>query len=301
MIQANSRSIRTAAGLVLATILMLCPGCVSGYGPAENHSAFVSAKLAGDERTVIFSYHEFFYRRATGFRAFPDGGIPKYLTDRNYLGTYNMDSQEVRILASEKNTKWQNGQGNFFIVSVEGQMALISQAGQLRGPFAHDIERFLVDVDSEEKIVFDLETDLAEHDRAGGQMYLVDAEGTLLLISPSIQEAEENSNWNRDDSIVPEIWVRLPDGEYKLAAASRFYERVVDGEVIYWVLETRKYIAFNIETGVTRQATEYKVPPYEDVTKGVLISRDKQYLEFGTRKNGKWNYEPLPLAPEMFL
>jgi hypothetical protein len=47
----------------------------------------------------------------------------------------------------------------------------------------------------------------------------------------------------------------------------------------------------------TRKATEFKVPGYEDVTQGVILSSDQKGLEFGVKANGQWKYQPLDLKP----
>lgn len=56
--------------LVICTLLLLT-ACNTGYGPLQDHSEFISAKLAADQRTVVFSAHHYAYRPAAGWRAFP--------------------------------------------------------------------------------------------------------------------------------------------------------------------------------------------------------------------------------------
>src|SRR3972149_26539 len=65
--------------LLVISTLFLMASCVVGYGPLQDHSEYVSARLADDNRTVLFSFNRFAYRAATGWRAFPDGGIPSYV------------------------------------------------------------------------------------------------------------------------------------------------------------------------------------------------------------------------------
>ena len=56
-------------------------------------------------------------------------------------------------------------------------------------------------------------------------------------------------------------------------------------------------MGFSITTRTTRKATEFKVPGYEDVTQGVILSSDQKGLEFGVKVNGQWKYESLDLEP----
>ena len=104
-----------------------------GYGPAQDHTEFVSAGLLDDGRTVLFTLHQLMYQPATGWRAFPDGGTPRYLKDVNTLGTYDIQTHAARTLHRERNTRWQPGGGSLTIHGFEGTKALISQSGQLRG------------------------------------------------------------------------------------------------------------------------------------------------------------------------
>jgi hypothetical protein len=54
-------------------------------------------------------------------------------------------------------------------------------------------------------------------------------------------------------------------------------------------------MAFSIANRTTRKATEFKVPSYEDVTHGVILSSDQKGLEFGVQVNGEWKYQLLDL------
>ena len=141
--------------------LFVLTSCHLGYGPLQDRSKFVSARLADDQRTVLFSFHHFAYRAATGWRAFPDGGIPDYVTDISVLGTYDLQTRKLTVLRREKNSQWQPGSGLLTIHSMNGTKALISQGGQLRGPFAHGVKYVLLDFMLRDSSDLDLKSDLA--------------------------------------------------------------------------------------------------------------------------------------------
>ena len=284
---------RTLIGI---STLLLVTSCHLGYGPLQDQSKFVSARLADDKRTVLFSFHRFAYRAATGWRAFPDGGIPKYATDINLLGTYDLQTRKIKILRREKNSQWQPGSGLFTIHSANGTKALISQGGQLRGPFKLGVKFVLLDFKLGDATDVDLKSDLAQRGRDTGQIYLVDGEGTLVFVTLSLEEAKDPGAY-RNSRLVPEIWVRTPGGDYVKAAVSAHYQCTRNGEVIYWEPSTRDFMAFSIANRTTRTATEFKVPGYEDVTQGVILSSDQKGLEFGVKANGQWKYESLDLKP----
>lgn len=280
--------------LAIGTLLLLT-ACNLGYGPLQDHSEFVSAKLAEDQRTVVFSAHHYAYRPASGWRAFPDGGIPDYVTDRSVIGIYDLQTQEARILHREKNREWQPGSGNFFIIATQGSKALVSQSGQLRGPFAHGVKHLLIDFVTFDLEAIDLKGDLAERQRDTGYLYLVDNDGTLVFVTLSLEEAKDASAY-RKGGLIPEIWVRTPLGEYLKVAASDHYKEVRHGEVIYWDLAMRTFQAFSIANRTTRAATEYREPDYVDVVTGVSLSADRKGLEFGRKVADQWHYQPLALT-----
>ena len=282
--------------LIAISTLFLVTSCHLGYGPLQDHSKFVSARLADDKRTVLFSFHRFAYRAATGWRAFPDGGIPDYATDISLLGTFDLQTRGIKILRRERNSQWQPGSGLFTIQSTKGYKALISQGGQLRGSFESGVKYVLLDFKLGDSTDVDLKSDLAARGRDSGQIYLVDGEGTLVFVTLSLEEAKD-SRPHRNSRVVPEIWVRTPVGDYLKAAVSAHYQCERNGEVIYWEPSTRDFMAFSISGRTTRKATEFKVAEYEDVTQGVILSSDRKKLEFGVKVNGEWKYELLDLEP----
>ena len=279
------------------SVLFLTAACSVGYGPLQDHSEFVSARLADDKHSVLFSFHDFAYRPAAGWRAFPDGGIPNYVKDINLLGVYDLQSRKVRILRHEKNSIWEPGSGLFTVQAVKGSKALISQGGQLRGPFRLGVRYLLLDFEQAKVVDLDLKADLAIHGRDTGQIYLVDTNGTLVFVTVSLGEAKEPGAY-RNNALLPEIWVRTNGGDYVKVAASAHYEGTKNGEVIYWEPSTRDFKAFSIAGRTTRKASEYKVPGYEDVTEGVILSSDRKGLEYGVKVAGQWKYRLLDLKPE---
>jgi len=291
-------------GLLAISVLACLTSCKAGYGPLADHSAFVSAQLAADKRNIVFSFHHFAYRSAAGWRAFPDGGIPDYVTDISLLGVYDRQTRGVNIIRREQNTGWQPGNGLFTVLAINGSKALISQGGQRRGePLRMEVKHLLLDITTGQVDVLNVKADLDKHGRELGYIYLVDSAGTLVFVTLSQQEAKEfnslNSSAYQNSGRVPDIWVRTATGDYAKVAASAHYECARNGEVIYWEPATRDFMAFSIAHRTTRKAPEYKTPGYVDVTEGVILSSDKKALEFGVKVSGRWNYELLDLKPNL--
>jgi hypothetical protein len=267
-----------------------------GYGPAQDHSELVSAGLANDDRTVLFTAHQFVYQPAAGWRAFPDGGIPHYLKDINIIGAYDITTGKSRTLHREQNTRWQPGSGTMTIHALNGTKALISQGGQLRRSFDTAIYYFLVDVQSGKSSELDLKSELARKGRQPGVIYLVDDNGTLVFLTSPLQRTQ-GSVTSQDDPSVPEIWVRTPTGQLLKAANSAHYECTKNGEVIYWDPATRTFLGFSISARQTRTIPGYRVPGYQDVTKGVIVSSDRRHLQLGDKIKGEWHYRSLDVKP----
>src|SRR5436190_17538388 len=177
-----------------------------GYGPVQDHTEFVSARLADDHHTVLFTLHQFAYRSAIGWRAFPDGGIPHYVKDVNILAAYDLQGRTIRTFRRQRNSEWQPGSGLFTVHSISGSKALISQGGQLRGTFTLGVRYVLLDLKSGKCVDLDLKSDLAKYGSDSGQIYLVDASGTLVFVTLSLAEAKD-SGAIRNSASVPEIWV----------------------------------------------------------------------------------------------
>jgi hypothetical protein len=273
-------------GLCLAVV-----GCQ--YGPKRDYSKFKSAALIEDGSTVAFTFHAFEYRPATGIAAFPDGGIPKYLTDRSFLCTLNRATGDLKKLMDEKNRQWSHGSGVLHIVTARGNTILASQSGQKRRDLSSYLTlHHLLNVTSGAHETFDLAEDLRKHGRKKGAIYLVDDDGTLLIMTLSYStEAKPKSSPKE----IPEVWVRNPGGRYFIAAATAHYQQTVHGEVIYWNPDDRKYYGFNIEAGTTSLLEGYRIPESQQVVEGVSIGARGASLEFGVRTNGVWQYKPLPV------
>jgi len=96
----NRQSIATALTVILG---ILVAGCQ--YEPKKDTSSFVSAMLMNED-IIIFSYQNTVYRPAAGMSAYPDGGTPKYIKDRNIIGYHNMKTEKTKVLLNENNRKW---------------------------------------------------------------------------------------------------------------------------------------------------------------------------------------------------
>jgi hypothetical protein len=71
------------------------------------------------------------YRPAEGILAFPDGGIPRYLIDRNYLGLYDFATGATRILLVENALKqdWLPGSSSCHVVAAYGPKVIVRASG----------------------------------------------------------------------------------------------------------------------------------------------------------------------------
>jgi hypothetical protein len=289
------KGIFRAVNLLALAALTVVAGC--SYGPPVDRSRFMTAHLLPEQR-VLFTYHKFIYRPATGIAAFPDGGIPEYITDVSYVGTYEIAGGRHRTLRKEKNTIWEPGQGTFQIVAVKGFMALLSQGGQLRGKSAYGVRRWLCNTASGDMREIDLAGEFARRNRDVGEIYLVDDKGTLVFINNRLDDAREGRRNPRADGAGPEIWVRTAGGTFLKVAESWHYEGFEDGKVVYWMPDDRTFYAFNVTTRTTVPLPGYKIQSLPRVTEGAGISTKGDRLELGHKTGDKWVYAPLPFEPD---
>ena len=281
--------------------LFLAAACSKFYGEPRDKSRFISAELMSGN-AVLFSYAHTVYRMATGIAAFPDGGKARYDVDVNIIGTYNLYTHEIRIINRETNRDWQPDAGHYRILQFQGSTALIIQGGQLAGSAYRTGRKYLLlNIIGGPMEQLDLDRDLKERGRAAGYIYMVRDDGTLLLICPSVEEKDRNPQWHRDTGVIPELWVRYPGGEYYRIAASRHYEGTMGDEIIYWVPQTRRFMAFDLNTREITGMEDYKHPPFQDVTIGVRVDNDGRHLLLGHKKGGNWHYVSIGPDPEQFM
>lgn len=303
----NRRPQNRRKGLLLIILtfvflsLLLNGGCSKFYGEPRDKSRFISAELMAGNM-VLFSYAHTVYRMAKGIAAFPDGGKARFDVDINIIGTYNLDTHETRVIKRETNRDWQPDAGHLRILQVKGSSALLIQGGQLTGSdFKIDRKYWLLNINNGTMKVVDLEGDLKALGRAEGYIYMIRDDGTLLLICPSLEEKDHNSQWHRDQGIIPELWVRYPGGKYYRIAASRHYEGTKGDEILYWIPQTRRYMAFDLTTRETSELKDYKHPPFQDVIEGITIDDDGRHLLLGHKRDGNWQYVSTGLEPEQFM
>lgn len=293
-------SVNPISGYLAAVLLLaLLPvGCgLSGYGPAEDHSSFVSADAATDGRYGIFSHHRYVYRPATGIRAFPDGGIPYYVKDTNTLGVYDFATGRVRIIRSEKNRDFQPGQGTFTVAQTSITKAVISQGGQGRSDYLTHLRQYILDIPSGEMTPIDLKGELEKLGRAPGYMYLVDDEGTLVLVTAPLGE---DASWVGKESNPKEVFIRHPDGSYEKAATVVHYYPTTDGLVHYFDYERHVYLVYDPATHAGRTPPGRYPPAWNtDKVYSLAVSPDsRNALSIIEKVGDDWHYRDTGITGE---
>lgn len=284
---------------VLIPLFALAPaGCnLSGLGPPEDHSAFVSARLVGEGRAVVFAYNRFVYRPAVGWRAFPDGGVPRYLVDRQIIGLFDLETQETRVWHREDNRDWQPGNGDYFILAASGWTVLLASGGQRRRGFGFERRYHWLDAATGVLEPFPLEEELARHGRGPGYYYLLKPDRTLAAVTPALG-TPVGEHWSRDPAKA-QMWLRRSDGAYvKLGDGVEFYGSHGD-EVGYWDLADRAVKFYDLRTGAVR--TSPKPPPPRDdrVQAEAAVADGGRRLVLRTRAGEGWRTEELPIEMDL--
>lgn len=317
MSQGNARTTGKKTGRSLFEIcsthllLLLCVVTVVGctYGPPRDRSKFVSTHLLEDGNTVLFSAHQFVVRPATGIAAFPDGGISKVVKDRNFIGFYDIQNEQHVSIFKERNTEFAKGQGNYYIQHVIGSWALVGQGGQTRsaserGDYKTKRNLFLVNHETREMVPLLAVEELASRGRDLGTIQALGRDGSLVFLCPSLEEAKANSNWNREKTIVPEIWIRKPDGSWLKAGASRHFEQYIDGTLVWWEPSDRLFRIFHVADERLTLAQRWDNRSgslLQSIREGVSTTDSGRTLTYGQKEESGWQYSPLPLTVDQLF
>lgn len=261
-----------------------------GYGPPFEASKIYSAKVAAFGQIGIFTYKKLIYKPAAGLSALPDGGIPLYITDKDYIAVYDFLSRKIRIIYQENNLKgrWVNGQGEFNIIAAYGKKALVSQGGQRRADLKNEIYYHWLDLNSGKLTILPLQQELASRGLEAGYLYLIDEEGTLVMVAPTLGS---DSNWTRESNANKHLLIRHPSGDYEDIAQIVHYYGVKDKDVHYWSSDN-KYVVYNFETKTDHPGKREGDPTvstdpekFLSVNNGLEIHYENSYILQACRKN----------------
>ncbi|PPI83022.1 hypothetical protein KEHDKFFH_16425 [Marinobacter maroccanus] len=91
----GGKLIRSAVVLLCATFLASC-----SYGPPQIRAYITNARAKPDSHWIAVAVEYQHYQEPTGINAFPNGGIPKYLSEKVKIYLCNVETLEVRRLVS---------------------------------------------------------------------------------------------------------------------------------------------------------------------------------------------------------
>lgn len=302
-----SKRFRAVAWALVALLVTLVVGLVAYlrlsdalYGPAYDASKFVSAEIARDGRTGVFTFTRRIYRPAAdGIIPFFASGGSKSLVDRNYIATYEIATGQVQILHVEDNLlgPWMPGSGNFTVSHTYGDRVVVRQGGQRRSDGELEYRDYWLELDTGKLTRLPLEEELAEKGYEPGYFYLLDEEGTLVVVSEPLEPNGAGDGGPR------RLWVRSSDGIYHDVGPFKHYYGVADGEVHYWSADGR-YTAYSLESGGRRHPSRAEYAQLSTDPKSRLDLRvdfavyynDGHRLHVGRKIDGSWEYEPLDLT-----
>jgi hypothetical protein len=247
----------------------------------------------------VFTMKRLVYRPAAGLLAFPDGGLPRYLTDRNLLASYDFASGTVRILHEEnaRRQAWLPGSSSFHVVAAFGPKVIVRTSGQIKGDYSSRSETWVYDLDQEARSELPLEAELAARGRALGYFYLTDADGTLVIVANDLDDKASRREKRQF------LLVRHPDGLYQEVGALGDYYGLRGGELFYWAPEQRlvavDLASGNRRTADRREALGLSSDPKAGEPNNPTLGIDqglRSILTVGRRSDGGWVYQPLPFS-----
>ncbi len=252
--------------------------CTWGYGPPVDASRFENAVMHEDGRRCVFGHHARVYRPAAGLRAFPDGGIPWWRTDRHEVGVVDVSTGEMRILWSSPNRDFAPGQGAPHVVGVVGRGALVSQGGQRRRNLAEFAVRSQwIALDTGAHTELPLADELAALGRRPTTTWIADDAPTLVVVTEPLRAGPPR-----------DAWVRDAHGLRRLAVSDHLYG-VRDG-LLWWYDPTRGAgITNDVHTGaeVVHRRADFALPR-ADPTRACGVTAGGTALEVQERGPSGW-------------
>lgn len=269
------------------------------YGPVLDSSKFSSAKIAQYGRTGVFTFSRRIYRPASGLFPFIAGGPSKSLFDRHYIARYDIASGAIDIITEDDNLegKWIPASGGYSVTHTFGDLAILRQSGQRRSDYGFEYHDYLLDLSSNALTPLPIREELESRGHKISYFYLVDSEGTLLIVSEPLDAAADSESRS--------LWVRRPDGEYVGVGEFKHYYGYAGDAVHYWSLAGRHEV-YELDSGRRRagRSSEYAAvssEPKKDLNLEVdfAVHYDGGFrLHIGRKVDGVWQYEPLPLTVE---
>lgn len=262
--------------------LVLLSACNWGYGEPFDRAKFQSAALHEDDTRCLFALHDVVYRPAEGMRAFPDGGVPRYVIDRHKVGVVDVHSGEATVLVDRKNRRWLDGHGGFHVTGLRGRWAILGQAGQRPD---HELDRvwWRLDLASGDLEELPLAEELAAVHRVLERVALADDDFTLILHTQKGEGPQE-------------IWSRTADGTLRRLAATDHYYGAAEGQIWWYDVGARAGARTDYRTGATvRERRASFAMPRQDPTAGCAARSAGRELVFQQKSDGDWQETPLPV------
>jgi hypothetical protein len=232
-----------ALSLLPALCLM---GCF--YSAPVDRSAIEAAVLLPGGKIIALAFQNIRYQPAAGIAAFPDGGIPRYLRDREIIATLPVEGGKPRILQRLEN-KGVHGSASvtFRTSDADPDHVLVIRSFQPSTSQASKAQRWRLRWRDGSVLPYpDLAADLKKNDRIlgspeFGDVRVIGPDGTLLIGARAGSQDE--------------LWLRLAGGAYRRLDAFKHFYGVRGDELYYWT--GNQAIVRNWRTGAVRLIARY--------------------------------------------
>ena len=231
-------------------VLALAAGALAActYAAPVDRSGVEWAVLLPDH-SVAIAFKELVYQPATGAAAWPDGGVPRYLRDRQLIAILR-DGAPPRVLQRIANRELPGSESlSLGWTEADPDHLLVTRGAQPdTRSGAQRIARWRIDWRDGRVLPFpDVEAELEAQGRSLGStefggLRVMDPAGTLMLGARSSGQDE--------------IWLRDPAGGYRRIDAIKHFYGVLGDELYYWSADDAALVR-NWRTGATRVIARY--------------------------------------------
>lgn len=242
-VRATAVSLRGLGRLFIVAAMMTPSMTACTYGREVEGSEFEDAELLpGGQILFSFKFHRF--RPATGFNAFPDGGMSLDIASEKVLGVYDPNAQRITIVQRDSSQQWGPYDGQFSIVEVRPPNAIVRR-GALASEGTGPNKDLLLNTNTWSAKPFPSIDEISAGNAQTSEEHLVSPFAHVLVVSYDVNSSTGATR----------LTIRNPDGQ-RVTIGTPEERPILHGlrgdEIIYYAADQKLFRAYNVYSMTTR-------------------------------------------------